>query len=154
MKKNKIKFSLVILGQRFIKIPKIFEEVKNKLKAEIMHMGYCDSFLGYKKWLCKADILPVTSNQDFFGISIVEAIYCNTIPLLPNRLSYPEILCKKDNPELFYNDDNELYSKLSELIIDYKNLRNSTSKYRELVNRFDWKIIKYKYVLCKLQCKL
>ena len=145
IKKNNLKFSLIILGEQFKKIPKIFEEAKNKLKKEIIHMGYCESFEEYKNWLNKSDILPVTSNQDFFGISIVEAVYCNVMPLLPNRLSYPEILCKKDNPELFYNNNNELHTKLAELIKNYKNLRNYSSKYRKLVNRFNWKIMKYKY---------
>ena len=110
-----------------------------------MHIGYCESFDDYKKWMHKADIIPITSYQDFFGISIVESVYCNTRPLLPNRLSYPEILLKEDNPELFYDNDSELYNKLFELIDDYKNLRNTTSSYASIVNRFDWSIMKNKY---------
>ena len=38
-----------------------------------------------------SDILPITSNQDFFGGSIIEAMYCETTPLLPKRLTYPEL---------------------------------------------------------------
>lgn len=145
LKKNEIKFHLVVLGQKFSRVPEIFNKIEKELKSEILHIGYCDSFNDYKKWMHKADILPITSYQDFFGISIVEAVYCNTIPLLPNRLSYPEILEKENNPDIFYNDDNDFYIKLKQLIIDYKNLRNSTSKYREVVNRFDWNIMKNKY---------
>jgi glycosyltransferase involved in cell wall biosynthesis len=145
LKKNKVKYKLVILGQRFSRIPEIFTEIEEKLKSEIMHIGYCESFDDYKKWMHKADIIPITSYQDFFGISIVESVYCNTRPLLPDRLSYPEILLKEDNPELFYNDDSELYNKLFELIDDYKNLRNTTSSYAGIVNRFDWSIMKNKY---------
>ena len=145
LKKNKVKYQLVILGQRFSRIPEIFTEIEKKLKSEIVHMGYCDSFDDYKKWMHKVDILPITSYQDFFGISIVESVYCNTIPLLPNRLSYPEILLKERNSELFYNSDAELYSKLFELITNYKNLRNTPSNYSDIVNRFDWSIMKNKY---------
>ena len=114
------------------------------LKNNILHVGYCESFSEYKKWLCAADILPVTSNQDFFGVSIIEAIYCNVIPLLPNRLSYPEILSKDCFPELFYKDNN-FYNRLNRLIRDYKNLRNSISDYKKLIIRFDWQIIKNEY---------
>jgi len=145
LKAKNIKFNLVILGQKFSRVPQIFNKIESELKSEILHIGYCDSFDDYKKWMHKADILPITSYQDFFGISIVEAVFCKTIPLLPNRLSYPEILEKENNPEIFYNDDNEFYIQLSQLIKNYKNLRNSTSKYQSIVDRFDWNIMKNKY---------
>ena len=45
-------------------------------------MGLCQVKKEYAKWLWKADIIPVTSNQEFFGASVMEAIYCNTWPIL------------------------------------------------------------------------
>ena len=48
-------------------------------------------------------------------------------------------------PLLLNHHYDELYNKLAELIINYKNLRNSSSKYRKLVNRFNWEIMKNKY---------
>ena len=71
------------------------------LETNIVHFGFCESFSEYAQWLWKADILPVTSNQDFFGISIIEASYCETYPLLPERLSYPELFDIKTNSEIF-----------------------------------------------------
>ena len=62
-------------------------------------------------------------------------------PILPNKLSYPEILDIKTNPEIFYSNNTQLYNKLYHYLNDYKVLRKSTSKYEELVNRFDWSII-------------
>ena len=88
--------------------------------------------------VCKADVLPVTSLQDFFGISIVEAISFKTYPILPNRLAYPELLDINSNPEIFYNTDNELYNKLIDFLINYKILLKSCLKYSKIVNRFDW----------------
>ena len=52
--------------------------------------GFVDSFEEYARLLHLADILPVTSQQDFFGGSVVEAIYCNCHPILPNRLAYTD----------------------------------------------------------------
>ena len=43
------------------------------------------------------DIIPVTSNHDFFGISVMEAVFCNVWPILPDRLSYKELLKKRSH---------------------------------------------------------
>ena len=136
--KKRYKFNLIILGQSYNKYPKCFDLAVKKLKSHIIHSGYCKNKDDYEKWLIKADVLPVTSIQDFFGLSIVEAVSANIYPLLPNRLSYPEILDKKNNPELFYDNETMLYDKLCNYLNDYKKLRYSTSKYKSLVNRFDW----------------
>ena len=138
LKENNIDFELAILGESFEDYPSIFDEAKIKLSDNIIHFGYCESSKEYFKWLSKADFLPVTSNQDFFGISIIEAVSLGTMPLLPNRLSYPEILDMRNNPEIFYNDNNDLLRKLKKYLINYKLLRKSTSKYELSVNRFDW----------------
>jgi len=138
VKKKKVKFSLVILGEKYAEYPDCFDKAKKILKDEILFMGYCESDNDYKNWLCKADVLPVTSFQDFFGISIVEAISCKTYPILPNRLAYPELLDINSNPEIFYNSDNELYNKLIDFLINYKILLKSCLKYSKIVNRFDW----------------
>ena len=80
-----------------------FTHARNTLKRHIIQFGYTETFEDYAAWLWKADILPVTSIQDFFGISIMEAVFCNTIPLLPQRLSYPELFRSNENPEIFYH---------------------------------------------------
>ena len=69
----------------------------------------------------------------------------NNYPILPNRLSYTELINLGNNPEVFYNTNEELYRILLNSIINYKNLRKSTIKYRELINRFDWSNIIKEY---------
>ena len=84
-----------------------------------------------------ADILPVTSNQDFFGISVMEAIYCKTYPILPNRLSYKELYDNEKNSENFYNEDQELLKKMIHSINNHKNLPDISKE----TNQFNWKEI-------------
>lgn len=91
LKAERIPFELVVLGGNFAQSPRVFEEAEKEFSNEIIQWGYCESFEEYASWLWKSDFLPVTSNQDFFGISIVEAAYCCVEPLLPKRLSYPEL---------------------------------------------------------------
>ena len=138
IKSEGVKFKLVVLGENFNKCPSIFIHSKEIFKNEILHIGYCETRSEYLNWLAKSDILPVTSIQDFFGISIVEAIAMNNYPILPNRLSYPELLDAKTFPEIFYETEKQFHSLIIEVIKNYKNLRNNVSKYRNIINRFNW----------------
>lgn len=139
LKKEKLEFRLIVLGKQYARYPKIFDKAKEVLKSEIIHWGYAESLEEYHQLLWKADILPVSSIQDFFGISVVEAIYCNTIPLLPNRLAYPEHLKGVD---FFYNSEEEFYSKLEFLI---KNIKDHVSPDLSIISKYDWNLISEKY---------
>jgi len=138
IKKTGIKFSLVVLGEKYTEYPDCFKLAESKFKDEILYMGYCKSNKNYKNWLRKADVIPVTSIQDFFGISVVEAIAYHTYPILPNRLAYPEIMDIDSNPEIFYNSKNELYKKLLYYLKNYKKLNQSCLKYSSIANKYSW----------------
>jgi len=134
--KNGVDFKLVVLGENFKMSPSIFDEAKIKLKDKIVRFGYCESFSEYAQWLWKADILPVTNIQDFFGISIMEAVYCNTYPLLPNRLTYPELLPTEYHDNHIYEHDKDLYEKLNECISNIGEIRNK--KLSTVAEQYDW----------------
>ena len=134
--KEEIDYRLVILGERHNNYPSIFDEAKEKLKNKIIHFGYCNSSKEYAEWLWKSDILPVTNNQDFFGISIMEAIYCDTYPLLPNRLTYPELLPLNYHDEHIYTKQSELLSKLTYAIHNIEDIRNL--KFNKIAQTYDW----------------
>lgn len=138
VKKEKVDFSLIVVGKQYSEYPEIFNIAKRTLKNEIIYFGYAESRIEYLSLLNKADILPVTSNQDFFGISIMEAICSNCYPILPNRLTYPELFDMDNN--IFYNKNNELKNKIIESLTNIENLKNKTSNFRNLlINKFDWK---------------
>jgi hypothetical protein len=82
-----------------------------------------------------ADLLPVTSNQDFFGASVIEAMYCNVVPLLPKRLAYPEHLPQQFHSTFFY-DENDFVTKIQKRIMDVKYLRVMNT--RQYAERYDW----------------
>lgn len=136
-------FKLIVLGESFEKYPAIFDEAKTRLADKIIHWGYAESFEEYCKLLWMADILPVTSVQDFFGGSIVEAMYCNVVPFLPKRLAYPEHITEKYHHTFFYDNDDEFIDKLQKRIWDVKYLR--VMDMRQYVERYDWKNIIAEY---------
>ena len=130
------KFTLAVLGEEFKEELPCFTNARKKLQKHIVQFGYTDSFEEYTTWLWKADILPVTSNQDFFGASIMEAIYCGVIPLFPNRLTYPELFNRKRNTHLFYNNEEDLLIKLERLVVNSP--LEKTHFLKDISRQFDW----------------
>ena len=104
LKEEGIRFQLVVLGEEKSTSPEIFKVAKEKLKDEIVSFGYAENYEEYKKLVAACDILPVTSKHEFFGISVLEAASAGVIPILPERLSYPEIFPPEKFGKLFYED--------------------------------------------------
>ena len=139
VKNDGYNFVLAVLGENFSKSPVVFEQAKDILKDEIVQWGYTESFDEYAEWLWKADILPVTSNQEFFGASVMEAIYCDTWPILPDRLTYPELIPKKSQKEHLYVNESDFYKKIIWAIQNYKKIKKT--KLSDIAFQFDWKAV-------------
>lgn len=140
LKANGLKFELAILGESYDRQPPCFAEAKAKLAEEIVHFGYAESFEQYAQWLWRADILPVTSQQDFFGGSVVEAMYCGCFPILPKRLAYPEHIPEALHSAYFYKNTAELKAKLTWAIDNIATVR-ADSAYRKKVLGYDWQVL-------------
>ena len=111
LKEEGRKFRVVILGQSFAKIPDIFTSAKERLKDEILHFGHLQSRDEYLAMLHRADLVVSTSIHEFFGISVLEAVAAGCMPLVPERLSYPELY-----PAKCIYGDNQLIYALREFI--------------------------------------
>jgi len=129
LKEENFDFKLIVLGEGADK----HTLWKERLKDVTLHWGMVDSKKEYLKLLEQATLLPVTSNQDFFGISIIEAISKGSHPLLPNRLAYPELISKDDHKEVFYNDISEL-----RLMIKRGHSVDLVKKTQKHLKKFDW----------------
>lgn len=128
-------FQLALLGEQPPQSLDAFEQLRSTLGSKILHFGYANSFADYAYWLWQADLLPVTSKQDFFGGSVVEAIYCGCCPLLPNRLAYPEHVANTHQNSLWHNY-NDLYKKTEEAIININSIRSWS--FQDWVADYDW----------------
>ncbi len=127
-----VKFKLIVLGEQNDVNPPIFDEAKSRLNQQIIHWGYAENFEEYARLLWKADILPVTSNQDFFGGSVVEAMYCGCFPLLPHRLAYPEHI-NDQQKELCLYKEGGLLNRLKSIINNW-----NSSDFNFDVKKYDW----------------
>ena len=131
-----IDFELAVLGENFSRTPEIFLTAQKSLAKHIVQFGYVESFVVYAKWLWQADIIPVTSNQDFFGASVVEALYCNCFPLLPKRLAYPYIIPAEYHAQCFYENFDDLLARLNAAMVDIEQTRQFNL--RSVVAQYDW----------------
>ncbi len=138
LKSEGYKFKIAALGEFYKNAPVIFEKAKEKLKDCIVKTGFL-SGSEYSDWLNAADILPVTSRHDFFGISVMEAIYCNCYPILPNRLTYPDLFDIKSNPDIFYDSYDEFVNLLRDCITAYSS--NNNMSYKHYATPYDWETI-------------
>lgn len=136
LKQNGVKFKLAVLGEQFKRSPEIFSKIPELFKDELIQFGFCKDEKEYIYYLQLADILPVTAVQDFFGISVVEAMYCNTIPLLPKRLAYVEHIPQNLHNTFFYEDDKGFTQQLQRMIFNVKILRKQNVK--QFVQHYNW----------------
>lgn len=86
------RFRLILAGKHFEEQPYEFEQAFERYAERILHYGYAEDFEEYSRLLHRADLVVSTAIHEFFGIAVMEAIYCGCHPLLPNRLSYPELI--------------------------------------------------------------
>lgn len=129
-------FRVAILGEHFRQQYPIFETARKKLGQKIIHYGYVEDFSHYAKWLHRANIIPITSRQEFFGASLVEAVYCGCYPLLPTRLTYPELFPSETYSHIFYQNFEELVEKLAGALISIETIRQQS--FRHCVEKYSW----------------
>ena len=130
-------FRLAICGQNFRRRPEEFETARRQLADRIVHWGFA-SESRYRQLLWEANVTVSTAEHEFFGISMVEAIYCGVFPLLPDALSYPELIPKPLRQHCLYSDHDQLESKLGWALHNPARIRKLIPSLSQAVRRFDW----------------
>jgi glycosyltransferase involved in cell wall biosynthesis len=131
-----IPFQLIVCGQQFEDYPRIFDSARERLSGRILHWGYANEWRRYAELLHRADIVVSTARHEFFGIAVLEALYCRCYPLFPKRLVYPEYIPADRKKQNLYTSDRDLYRKLKFALTRMADTRNI--HFREVAARFDW----------------
>lgn len=129
-------FRVALAGANFRVQPTEFEEARRRLADRLVHYGYIESPAGYARLLWDADIVLSTAIHEFFGVSIVEAIYCGCLPILPRRLSYPELIPAGFHDLCLYDDFAGLLERLRAALA----APLAPAGLRAAVARFDWAV--------------
>lgn len=134
-----IPFRLAVAGERFNRIPEVFDRCRGELANRILHWGYAPSRADYVRLLVRADIVVSTARQENFGISMVEAAYAGAHPLAPRRLSYPEVFDASLHGDCLYDDPSDLLGRLRRLLTR-PSARLGRERLRTIFGRYDWRI--------------
>ncbi len=132
-----IPFRLALCGQQFGKRPSIFDDALAQFGDQLTHVGYAEPEL-YRRLLWDAAVIISTAHHEFFGISILEAIYAHTFPILPRRLAYPELLPQSARGRCLYNDDAQLMQRLREALTHPQAARDTAVTLAAHIKKFNW----------------
>ncbi len=141
-------FRVAITGQRFGEMPAAFQKLQAQLPVRpdrslrIEQLGYLDSFAEYAELLWRADYVVSTAWQEFFGVSICEAIYCNCVPILPDRLNYPDLLTEELRGQCLYTRGRLTAQLRRHLLGD---IQVDIAPLRAKIAEYDWRVMAPRY---------
>ncbi|MCH9696827.1 MAG: DUF3524 domain-containing protein [Gammaproteobacteria bacterium] len=102
---RRINFNIHIIGQQFQRCPEVFQTIQHQFCQQIISFGYQPDRNEYFNILSQSDLVLSTAVHEFQGLAVLEAVACGCIPVVPDRLCYPELfdqdyryLSNIDNP--------------------------------------------------------
>ncbi|MFW5870541.1 MAG: tRNA-queuosine alpha-mannosyltransferase domain-containing protein [Candidatus Sumerlaeota bacterium] len=116
VKNRGLDFRLAVCGENFDQRPEIFEVARERFADRIEVFGFLESPEDYARLLWNSDIVVSTAVQEFLGLSVLEAMWCGCYPLLPRRLSYPELLPDALHKKHLYDSTENLAWRLSTIL--------------------------------------
>ena len=131
-----IRFDLALLGENFQKVPKPFLAARERYGERIKVYGYVEDRETYYDWLAQGSVVVSTALQENYGISVIEAIRKGCFPLLPRRLSYPEVLPSRFHEASLYENEDELTEKLASVLTG--SIPLTRSELSEAMNQYSW----------------
>jgi glycosyltransferase involved in cell wall biosynthesis len=129
-------FGLLLLGRSFRNQPAEFLEARERLSDRIVHFGYAPDTATYHRLLWQADIVVSTARHDFFGAAVVEACYCDCLPVLPRDLAYHELIPAAHHDVCLYDDFAGLLARLRYALTHVEEVRAFSLQAH--MAQFDW----------------
>ncbi len=96
-------FRLALCGENFTNEPTEFRNAARRLGDRVVAFGFA-STERYRRLVMDSSVVVSTALQEFFGVSVVEAVAAGAFPVLPDRLSYPWLIPPAFHAEVLYAD--------------------------------------------------
>lgn len=113
LERRGVDFRLIVVGEHIDPQHAEFLSARERFGPRALAWGYAPDTASYARLLHQADLVVSTAVQEFFGVSMVEAMYCGCMPIAPRRLSYPELIPEALHSFSLYDSDTELADRLA-----------------------------------------
>ena len=130
-------FQLILAGEGSA-APRYEAEIRAVVGDRILHAGFAPRAT-YLTLLGQSDLVVTTARQEFFGVSIAEAMAAGVVPLVPNRLAYPELLGPNLSDCLY--EPGTLATRLRAALTDPRIWKVRREAARASGARFAWELI-------------
>lgn len=141
---DEVAFRVILAGENFRQQPAEFSTARRRLGDRVIHFGFAPED-EYRDLLRRADIVVSAAHHEFFGIAVVEAIYARALPLLPNRLSYPELLPSNFHDPCLYDGGEDLVRRLTWALRAPAARQGIGRRAALAMRRFDWSSMAPRY---------
>jgi len=138
LQREGVDFRVAIAGKSYRQTTPEFQAARDRLGDRVVHFGYAEGE-AYDRLLREADVVVSTAIHEFFGVSVVEAVYGGCFPLLPNRLSYPELIPEAFEKRCLYDSFEGLLVHLRWALTNLSEVCSLAEELRTTFARFDWK---------------
>jgi glycosyltransferase involved in cell wall biosynthesis len=86
-----VEFRVHVVGQQFREVPPVFAEMQRALEGYIGAWGTIRGTADYRALLRQSHVVLSTALHEFQGLAVLEAVASGCIPLVPDRLAFPEL---------------------------------------------------------------
>lgn len=140
-----IDFQVALCGECHGQQPAEFQKGIAALGDRVVHQGFLPRD-DYVHLLGRSRVVVSTAHHEFFGVSVVEAVVAGALPLLPRRLSYPEIITPDHVDRCLYDTPADLVARLCVELADPDSTRDvALAVAADLRRRFAWSEVAPRY---------
>jgi len=130
-------FRVALCGERFGRPADEWLAGVAALGVRVVHDSYANDET-YRRLLWDATLTFSTADHEYFGISLLEAAYAQTLPLLPARLSYPEIIPATFHAGCLYRGRADLLNRLRRALAAPVAARAAARDLAAAAAAYDW----------------
>jgi glycosyltransferase involved in cell wall biosynthesis len=131
-------FRVAVAGEPGLTPVAALEELPARLGAKVVQFGRLEHPEVYARLLWESDIVVSTTRHEFFGVGMVEALYCGCIPIAPARYNYPALVPAELHDACLWRDEAGFVAKLRALI---RGPLPARGPFQASVARYDWRIV-------------
>ena len=130
-------FEVAIAGENVRVDPREMVEARSALGDRVVQFGHLPRS-DYVALLGRADVVVSAATPEYIGISEDEAEATGAVPVLPDRLSYPEVVPTAWHGSSLYPDGG-LTTRLREVLTGLPEWRARCEGLSAAMRRFDWR---------------